>query len=435
MERAAAPPGGRSDQPRISRAPPRLPAPLRRVGLVHRPDRLVAQHQHLPRSALGPRTGNLWRRPVPDRQAGRRLRHRPAGRRSELPAHRRHAQALCRAQRTGTVAPPRQFRHLRTRYARHLPACLPRDRGRRECAVDNVRLQFGERPAGLRQHRAAGHQPAPELGLHRLRRVRLRRAGQCLSREPAPLCQDARGRRQGVLRSRHGPCVRRRFRDRAHPVRGAHRRAGRGGDRPGAGPTVHRPHEAGPVRSGRARVPRHHEGRLRHARKPRAVAAGRRTEHGVAQERREPAAAEGRAALHRGGRAQCRRRRCAGGQLQRHTLATDHAAGGPQGAVSGCTHRLCRRLRPHLSRDGTGARQRLLPRREVQRARTYAGDLRQSRAGGRTRFHRTGGQCHEELGRPPGEHQHPLDRLHHSTRKRRVHLPPEFGRRVPHLGR
>ncbi len=43
---------------------------------------LGAEHQHLSRSALGTRTGNLRRRSVPHRPHGRGLRHRHAGRRS-----------------------------------------------------------------------------------------------------------------------------------------------------------------------------------------------------------------------------------------------------------------------------------------------------------------------------------------------------------------
>ena len=74
----------------------RRTSPLRRLRLVRRADGLVAQHQHLSRSALGPRTGNLWRGSVPDRAPRRGLCHRAAGRRPGLPPHSIHAQALCR---------------------------------------------------------------------------------------------------------------------------------------------------------------------------------------------------------------------------------------------------------------------------------------------------------------------------------------------------
>ena len=49
-----------------------------------RADVLDSQHQSVPRSALGPRPGNLWRGSVPDRPAGRGVHHRTAGRRSAL---------------------------------------------------------------------------------------------------------------------------------------------------------------------------------------------------------------------------------------------------------------------------------------------------------------------------------------------------------------
>ena len=47
------------------------------------PGLLGAQHQHLPRSALGTRAGDLRRRSVPDRAHGGGICYRHAGRRSE----------------------------------------------------------------------------------------------------------------------------------------------------------------------------------------------------------------------------------------------------------------------------------------------------------------------------------------------------------------
>ena len=67
---------------------------------LFRPHLLVAQHQHLSRSALGPRPGDLRRRSVPHRPHGRRLHPGNAGRRSALLQGDRHRQALRRAQRT-----------------------------------------------------------------------------------------------------------------------------------------------------------------------------------------------------------------------------------------------------------------------------------------------------------------------------------------------
>ena len=46
---------------------------------VLRPHLLGAEREHLPRPALGPRPGDLRRRPVPQRPHGRRLRHGHAG--------------------------------------------------------------------------------------------------------------------------------------------------------------------------------------------------------------------------------------------------------------------------------------------------------------------------------------------------------------------
>ena len=73
---------------------------------LFRTHHLVAEHQHLPRSALGPRPGNLRRRSLPHQPHGRRLRRRSAGGRPEVLPHHRHAEALRRAQRP-RAAPPR----------------------------------------------------------------------------------------------------------------------------------------------------------------------------------------------------------------------------------------------------------------------------------------------------------------------------------------
>ena len=65
-----------------------------------RPHHLVAQHQHLSRSPLGTRPGNLRRRSLPHRSPRHRLRRRHSGRRSEILPRHRHPQALRRPQRT-----------------------------------------------------------------------------------------------------------------------------------------------------------------------------------------------------------------------------------------------------------------------------------------------------------------------------------------------
>ena len=49
-----------------------------RQRLVSRAHRVVAQHQHFPRSALGPRTGDLWRGSIPHRADRRRFHQGPA---------------------------------------------------------------------------------------------------------------------------------------------------------------------------------------------------------------------------------------------------------------------------------------------------------------------------------------------------------------------
>ena len=65
-------------------APPVRPPGQARA--VPGPHLLVAEHQHLPRPALGPRPGDLRRGPLPHRADGRRVREGPAGRRPAIPA-------------------------------------------------------------------------------------------------------------------------------------------------------------------------------------------------------------------------------------------------------------------------------------------------------------------------------------------------------------
>ena len=77
--------GRHGDQRRGARQAPRVRAarPARPLPGAHV---LVAEHQHLPRPALGTRPGNLRRGPVSHRAHGRRVREGPAGRRPALPA-------------------------------------------------------------------------------------------------------------------------------------------------------------------------------------------------------------------------------------------------------------------------------------------------------------------------------------------------------------
>ena len=135
VRRAAASRGGDRRQRRGTREASRVRA-ARPARALPGPDVLVAQHQHLQGSPLGSRTGNLRRRSVPDVADGRRLRHRPAGRRSALPEGRRHGQAFRRAQRPGSRSPPlrrppERARSVRDVSARHFTPWSTRARWRR----------------------------------------------------------------------------------------------------------------------------------------------------------------------------------------------------------------------------------------------------------------------------------------------------------------
>ena len=78
---SAPPPNRRCHRHRSPRQTQRLHLQTRRQQRhLLRPHLLDAQHQHLPRPALGPRTGNLRRRPLPHRAPGRRLHPRSPGR-------------------------------------------------------------------------------------------------------------------------------------------------------------------------------------------------------------------------------------------------------------------------------------------------------------------------------------------------------------------
>ena len=174
---------------------------------LRRPGLLGAQHQHLPRSPLGTRPGDLWRRSVPDRAHGRGLCHRHAGRRSALLPRHLHAQALCRAQRAGANPPHRRRDGEQARRTGHLSARLPRHGDRGQGRFRDVRLQQHQRPARLRQRVSASGSAARQVGLQGLRRFRLRRRAQHLRRPPL---QAYPGRGFGHQpAARHGQRVRR----------------------------------------------------------------------------------------------------------------------------------------------------------------------------------------------------------------------------------
>ena len=71
----------------------------------------------------------------------RRLRQRPAGRRSQLLQDHRHAQTLRRPQRPRIHSPRRQHRPHPARSLGHLSARLPRHHRRRQGRLHHVRLQ------------------------------------------------------------------------------------------------------------------------------------------------------------------------------------------------------------------------------------------------------------------------------------------------------
>ena len=127
----------------------------------------------------------------------------------------------------------------------HLPARVPGRGGRGPGRVDHVRLQRGERRAGLREHRPAAGAPSRPVALHGLRRQRLRRGGRHPARPPFHV--DDRRRGGGCREGRDRPHVR-------HRVQGARRRSEgrhnhRGRDHPRRGTIVRGPLPPRDVRS------------------------------------------------------------------------------------------------------------------------------------------------------------------------------------------
>ena len=172
VERRAAARGRGRDLRRGARQAPRVPAPGR-PRHVQGADVLVAQHQHLPRPALGARPRDLRRMPVPDRAAGRRVLPRAAGRRPELPEGRRDAQALRRAQRPRGAAPQLRRRRQREGPARDVPARVRGLHHRGEGREHHGGVQPHQRRAVFGQPDAAREDPARRVGLRRLRGQRL----------------------------------------------------------------------------------------------------------------------------------------------------------------------------------------------------------------------------------------------------------------------
>ena len=150
--------------------PPRQPLHLLRSDL------LVAQHQYLSRSALGPRPGDLRRRSIPDRPARRELRRRHAGRRPEVLSRDCHAETLRRALRPGKRAPRLQRRSFAPRSLGYLSPGLSCHHRGRQGRLHHVRLQRGQGQPACGSRPADEDHPARLLELPGLRHLRLRRA-------------------------------------------------------------------------------------------------------------------------------------------------------------------------------------------------------------------------------------------------------------------
>ena len=151
---------------------------------------LVAERQHLPRSALGPRAGDLRRGPVPDGPHGA-SRSSP-GMQGNDP---RYLKVVSTPKHYAVHSGPEPERHgfdarvsesdLVNTYLPAFRAAVVEGRGR----LDHVRLQRRERHAGLRQHGPAAEAAPGRVGLRGLRRERLRRGERHL---PGPQVRAAR---------------------------------------------------------------------------------------------------------------------------------------------------------------------------------------------------------------------------------------------------
>ena len=302
-------------------APPvRAPGQARALPGAHV---LVAEHQHLPRPALGPRPGDLRRGPVPHRPARRRVREGAPGRRPALLQGGRDGEALRGTQRPGAGPPPFRRPPERARPLGDVPAGLQGPRGRGEGRGGDGRLQPGERRVGLGEPAPARGHPAARLGLQGTRDVRLRR------HRRHPRAPQARGDAGGGRGARHHEGLRSRMRQRLQDARhGARARAAQA-ERPrrGARAVVHRALQARHVRSAGARSLRADAvlgQRLARARPPRAQ--GRAGVDRAAQEQRRAAAAKGRR-HDRGGGPDGRRPGDAARELPRHADAPGHDPG------------------------------------------------------------------------------------------------------------
>ena len=151
LRRADASRDGASHGPRGPRQV--QPGRARRACRAHdgRPDVLLAEHQHLPRPALGPRPGDLRRGSLPLRPPRGRLHHRHAGRRPRPSGRDGHGQALRRALRPRAPAARLRRQGLGARHRGHLPPRLSRGGRRGQGEVGDVRVQRRQRRARVRQ--------------------------------------------------------------------------------------------------------------------------------------------------------------------------------------------------------------------------------------------------------------------------------------------
>ena len=144
-------------------------------GALPGPDLLVAEHQHLPRPALGPRPGDLRRGSVPHRAHGRRVRQGAAGRRPALP------EGVATAKHYAVHSGPETERHVfdarpseRDLYETYLPAFRALVQEAQVASVMGAYNRVNGESASASQRLLQRH-PAQGLGLRRLRRLRLRR--------------------------------------------------------------------------------------------------------------------------------------------------------------------------------------------------------------------------------------------------------------------
>ena len=112
-------------------------------------------HQHLPRSAVGTRAGDVRRRSVFDGADGRGVCDRDAGRRSEILSGDFDAEAFCRALGTGADAALGRCECEQARRTGHVSAGVSRGGDGSQGGQRDVRVQQHQRTAGVRERVSA----------------------------------------------------------------------------------------------------------------------------------------------------------------------------------------------------------------------------------------------------------------------------------------